>query len=79
MPIYEYICPKCQNKFELMRSISQSQENADCPKCQMASKRTVSKFVSRAQNDFGFPDSMPATSGSSCASCNSGNCSSCGK
>ena len=30
MPIYEYICPKCSSKFELMRPMSQSEEEAAC-------------------------------------------------
>ena len=34
MPIYEYVCGKCQNKFELMRPFSKSSDPADCPKCE---------------------------------------------
>ena len=29
MPIYEYVCPDCKTKFELMRPISKSSEPAD--------------------------------------------------
>ncbi|MCX6005573.1 MAG: zinc ribbon domain-containing protein [Chloroflexi bacterium] len=78
MPIYEYICPNCKNKFELLCSISRSNENAECPKCKSSSKRAISKFISRAKNDLGYLSSM-AGSGSSCSSCSSSNCSSCGQ
>jgi putative FmdB family regulatory protein len=32
MPIYEYICPKCKNKFEKLQKIG-SFKTQLCPKC----------------------------------------------
>jgi putative FmdB family regulatory protein len=79
MPIYEYFCPKCKGKFEQMRPISRAEDESECPKCKTSSKRTMSKFVSHSKFDFGSLDHMSAPSnGSSCGSCSSGNCSSCG-
>ncbi|MDD5312175.1 MAG: zinc ribbon domain-containing protein [Dehalococcoidia bacterium] len=78
MPLYEYSCPNCKNKFELLRPISCSDQNAECPKCKSSSKRTISKFISRASYDLGDMPSMTG-SGSSCSSCSSSNCSSCGQ
>lgn len=76
MPIYEYLCPECGNKFELMRPISKSSEPADCPKCKHKAERTVSKFVSRN----GGADAMSSSDGGSsgCSSCSGGSCSTCG-
>ena len=81
MPIYEYSCTKCNNKFEQLRPISQCDQDAECPKCKKPAKRAVSKFVSRTQADLSYlshmANSMPS-SGSSCSGCSSSNCSTCG-
>jgi len=79
MPIYEYTCPKCSTRFEQLRPISKSQEDASCPKCSTASSRALSRFVSRAKDDLSMLNHMPSSGGgSSCGSCSSSNCSSCG-
>lgn len=45
MPIYEYECPKCGHKFELRRSIAESDEEARCPRCgEERAKRAISVF-----------------------------------
>ena len=33
MPIYEYVCSKCDWKFELMRGFSQDDAGIKCPEC----------------------------------------------
>lgn len=33
MPIYEYYCADCNFDFEVMRSVSQSDDPANCEKC----------------------------------------------
>ena len=33
MPIYEYECHKCGEKFEQFRSLRQSDSEVECPKC----------------------------------------------
>ncbi|HEY33093.1 MAG TPA: zinc ribbon domain-containing protein [Dehalococcoidia bacterium] len=33
MPIYEYECTKCGERFELRRSMSDSNREAKCPAC----------------------------------------------
>jgi putative FmdB family regulatory protein len=38
MPIYQYLCPKCNLKFELKRSFSDESIVA-CPKCQNGARR----------------------------------------
>jgi putative FmdB family regulatory protein len=45
MPIYEFKCKKCGEKFELRRSISESDETAKCPRCgSQQSERVFSAF-----------------------------------
>ncbi len=38
MPIYQYICPKCNLRFELKQSFS-AEAVASCPKCQNGARR----------------------------------------
>jgi putative FmdB family regulatory protein len=77
MPIYEYVCKKCKNKFELMRPFSRSQEAADCPKCSSKADRILSTCYAMTSSESGVTKTIDG-SGSSCSSCSSGNCSSCG-
>ena len=75
MPIYEYLCPDCKTKFELMRPMSRSGEQADCPKCKHIANRALSRFSCRSSNEFGT--TAPIGGGGGCASCGGGSCSTC--
>ena len=44
MPIYEYVCPECKNRFELMRPRSEANLAASCPQCKSNSQRVISVF-----------------------------------
>jgi putative FmdB family regulatory protein len=51
MPIYEYECTNCGERFELLRSIADSDEEIKCPKCERKSpKRVVSMFGTTSSN-----------------------------
>jgi putative FmdB family regulatory protein len=76
MPIYEYICPECDNKFEQMRPLSQSDKPAECPRCHKPARRKMSSFACFTTSEGGVPQRVPG-SGSACSSCSSGSCSSC--
>ena len=41
MPIYEYECRKCGEKFELRRSIAENDSKVECPKCGTEDPRRV--------------------------------------
>ena len=74
MPLYEYYCPRCATKFELLRPMNRIDEPATCPSGHRATSRTLSVFASTSKGgdsamDFG--DSMP--SGGGCA-CGGGGC-----
>jgi putative FmdB family regulatory protein len=80
MPIYEYVCNKCQNKFELMRPISMSGEPADCPSCKSKAKRIMSRFMCITTNEYGDPERLSGAGPSGptgCAGCSSSSCDTC--
>ncbi len=74
MPIYEYVCSKCGLKFELLRSLSQANEEGSCPQCHSVAERVLSTFVSHSTDDMGFTQSL---GGDSCSSCGATGCDSC--
>ena len=45
MPIYEYNCRKCGEKFELIRRLATRDDPAPCPKC--ASKATKRQEIQK--------------------------------
>ena len=77
MPIYEYVCSDCGNKFELLRSFSESDKEAACPKCNKTAKRVVSVCSSFSKDESGLSTPI-AGSGGSCSSCGSSSCTTCG-
>ncbi len=47
MALYEYKCSDCEERFELMRSMSAADEAAECPDCGgLESRRLISNFAS---------------------------------
>jgi putative FmdB family regulatory protein len=38
MPLYEYSCTECKMKFELIRSLSERDEECECPHCRAKGK-----------------------------------------
>lgn len=46
MPLYEYYCPQCQKRFELLRPMSRSDDPASCPKGHEGAQRVLSVFSS---------------------------------
>lgn len=45
MPLYEYKCKKCGNKFEKLVSMSKADDPMECPKCKSdESERLLSTF-----------------------------------
>jgi putative FmdB family regulatory protein len=46
MPIYEYECLACGEKFELRRSMNESDSEIKCPKCGVANPHRVFSMFS---------------------------------
>jgi len=74
MPIYEYICSKCQSKFELLRPMSQASEGVHCPYCHSQAERVLSHFACFSKDKSGLTSSV---GGSPCSSCRAVSCDSC--
>jgi len=58
MPIYEYVCKNCGNKFELIRFASDNDSDIECPEC---GEKKTAKVVS-----------SPVGLQGSCQSCSGG-------
>ncbi|MCX6012401.1 MAG: zinc ribbon domain-containing protein [Chloroflexi bacterium] len=41
MPIYQYECNKCKNRFELLRNINEKDKDIECPKCKAKNPRKI--------------------------------------
>jgi putative FmdB family regulatory protein len=73
MPIYEYLCESCGNKFEKLVRRSEDVLESGCPSCgQKHLKQEYSTFAARAGSEFsrpgpsergGCPSGMCATPG----------------
>lgn len=62
MPIYEYICRKCNEKFAVLQSLYPTESDTECPKCSsLEVKKVISSFscASGSKNNVSSP-SMPA-------------------
>jgi len=75
MPVYEYFCPNCESKFELLRPMKCANEDAFCPICNNIGKRLVSVFSSLSKNSEGI--STPIGGFDKCTGCSSDSCSTC--
>ncbi len=76
MPIYEYVCPGCGLKFELLRPLSQADAEVPCPNCRNSAERKFSAFACFSRDDNGTSSPVAGT-GSSCASCSVASCDTC--
>jgi putative FmdB family regulatory protein len=76
MPLYEYYCKTCAAPFEALRSMSQADSPANCPRCKQASaQRLISLFAAHARDSGG--GSRVVAGGGACGSCAGGHCSTC--
>ncbi|MFC1914231.1 zinc ribbon domain-containing protein [Chloroflexota bacterium] len=58
MPIYEYECPTCGNKFELRRSMTDTDNEVKCPRCGAEnSRRIFSMFITGSSGGYCAPSS----------------------
>ncbi|MBI4267760.1 MAG: zinc ribbon domain-containing protein [Chloroflexi bacterium] len=76
MPIYEYVCSDCGMKFELLRSLSQSNDEANCPHCQSPSHRVLSRFACFSNTDGGSATPLGGGGWSGCTASDCGTCAS---
>jgi putative FmdB family regulatory protein len=75
MPLYEYQCDKCGKRFEVRQAIGQDGSELGCPDCgAIGPRRLFSSFFCSGSDDMSFS----GAGSSSCSTCSSGNCTSCG-
>ena len=72
MPVYEYVCTTCRNRFEKMRSMDTYQEGAPCPDCGSPSARALSMFAAFAKSPGG--EMVPVGGGGGCGCADGGGC-----
>ena len=70
MPLYEYVCPDCDVKFEKLRPMSDGQA-APCPTCGTDSDRVLSVFAAFSQSAGG---EVASVAGAGCACAAGGAC-----
>ncbi len=63
MPVYEYLCPHCENKFERLRPMSDGLQSR-CPDCGTEAPRVLSMFAAFARGSAG---EVSPVAGSGCA------------
>lgn len=74
MPIYEYVCDKCGEKFDALRSMKDSDKEIECTRCHsLQTHRALSLCFAHSD---GREVSSSASGG--CSGCSGGSCSSCG-
>lgn len=76
MPLYEYRCATCGERFELLRPMSRSSELATCPSGHRRAERVVSIFAAQVKGGDGAM--TMASGGGGCGGCAGGACASCG-
>jgi putative FmdB family regulatory protein len=61
MPIYEYMCLKCNEKFSLLQSLYPAEKKTECPKCSSTEvKKILSSFSCGSGHGIGNSPSVPA-------------------
>ena len=70
MPIYEYYCARCNDKYELLRPMQRSDEPGTCPQGHNGGSRTLSVFAAVTKDASG---ASASASGGGCA-CGGGSC-----
>ncbi len=81
MPIYEFVCNKCSNKFEKLLPMNDGKDGVFCPKCNGEAHKVFSTFATissgSAGSDMDF--GAPSGGGGGCSSCSTpSSCSTCG-
>ena len=53
MPLYEYYCSSCSQRFERLRTMTAVADREACPQCGTVSPRVLSVFASVAKGSDG--------------------------
>ena len=53
MPVYEYVCASCRNRFEKLRPMANMDDEAPCPECGSETSRALSVFAAFMTDSYG--------------------------
>lgn len=77
MPIYEYYCGRCKDRFEMLRPIARADEPATCPDGHAKAERVLSVVANYrgggSASEASFDLDSGASMGGGCA-CGGGGC-----
>jgi putative FmdB family regulatory protein len=59
MPIYEYECQKCGERFEVRRGMAESDNETKCPKCEAEKPRRVFSVFATGSSGGACPPGSP--------------------
>ncbi len=72
MPLYEYLCIDCREKFEVLRPMGEADTPVDCTLCNSTNtSRTISVFFAQSGGR------VVAGGAQSCSTCSSNACATC--
>ncbi len=57
MPIYEYICKSCGERFSLLQKVSATEKDTGCPKCSSSEVKKLMSSFCCSSSDGGFSPS----------------------
>ena len=64
MPLYEYRCPQCDHRFEVLQRMGEGADGLTCPQCGAEKPvKQFSTFAATGDAAFGGSCSAPAGSG----------------
>ncbi|HXG35478.1 MAG TPA: zinc ribbon domain-containing protein [Dehalococcoidia bacterium] len=72
MPLYEYYCPDCSQKFELLRPVGRMDEEAICPQGHSHAQKVLSVFAAVSSGGKGEPVSLGGCACSAGGACGCG-------
>lgn len=78
MPVYEYQCVNCAQRFEALRPMNQADAPIACPRCAAPDTRRVLSVFAAISRDGGGSRLVAGSSPSGCGTCAGGHCASCG-
>ncbi|TMC00204.1 MAG: zinc ribbon domain-containing protein [Chloroflexi bacterium] len=70
MPLYEYVCARCETRFEQLRPAGRMDDPASCPSGHGEGRRVLSTFAAMTRSEIGEPASITGGGCSSgCTNC----------
>ena len=52
MPIYEYYCNRCQQRYDMRRAMAERNDPAPCPTCGTAGQRQLESFAYKYEGHY---------------------------